>query len=90
MDRASFERSAAELWNATAAADGPGLLLRGLEGQPVRRDELDPLIASSLVRLTRLAAHVADRLRHHPDLHVRRTAALLAARGHPLLAALDD
>jgi hypothetical protein len=44
----------------------------------------------ALVRLGRLAEDVADTLRDHPDPSVRRSAAVLAARAHPLLAAVDD
>jgi len=63
--------------------------LRGLEYQPVSRTDLDPLIVEPLLRLARLAESVGYTLRRHPDPQVRRSAAVLAARAHPLRAALD-
>jgi hypothetical protein len=46
-------------------------------------------VVNGLVRLARLAESVSHVLREHPDAEVRRSAAVLAARAHPLLAALD-
>jgi hypothetical protein len=42
------------------------------------------------VRLARLSAEVADTLAECPDERVRRSAAVLAARAHPLRVAFDD
>jgi len=44
---------------------------------------------NGLLRLARLAQSISQVLREHPDAGVRRSAAVLAARAHPLLAALD-
>jgi hypothetical protein len=74
----------------TANPDGRGLLLRGREYEPVLRSDLDPFVVGVLVRLARLAGSVADALRECPDPAVRRSAAILAARAHPLRAAFDD
>jgi hypothetical protein len=77
------------LLNGTADPDGRGLLVRGLEHQPVTRAGLDPHVVEPLVRLARLAERNAVLLRDHPDSAVRRSAAVLAARAHPLRAGLD-
>ena len=66
------------------------MLLRGCEYQPCSRTDFDPLVLEGLLRLARLADSVADTLRDCPDPKVRRSAAVLAARAHPLLAAFDD
>jgi hypothetical protein len=42
-----------------------------------------------VVRLARLAESVAEVLRECPEPDVRRSAAVLAARAHPVRAALD-
>lgn len=85
------------LLEATANPAGPGLLLRGLEhgATPLTRAALDEgsalaVAADGLVRLARLAEDAAERLRDHPDAPVRRAAALLAARAHPLRAGLEQ
>jgi hypothetical protein len=52
-------------------------------------DALDPLVVSAVARLARLADSVSQALREHPDPEVRRSAALLAARAHPILAGVD-
>ena len=74
----------------TTNPDGAGLLLKGREYQPSFRADFDPLVLEGLLRLARLAGTVADALRDCPDPQVRRSAAVLAARAHPLLAAFDD
>ncbi len=66
------------------------MLLRGREYQPFSRTDFDPLVLEGMLRLARLADSVADRLRDCPDPKVRRSAAIVAARAHPLLAAFDD
>jgi hypothetical protein len=81
---------AARVLDATANPDGPGLLARGNEYQPLLREDLDPLIVGALIRLARLAGSAATALRDCPDSAVRRSAAVLAARAHPVRAALDD
>jgi hypothetical protein len=88
--RVTVRRLAARLWDATANPDGPGLLLRGQEYAPLLRQDLDPLIVEPLLRLARLAGSVADGLSECPDPNVRRSAAVLAARAHPLRVAFDD
>ena len=85
-----MRREAQRIWSATANPDGPGLLERGLEYQPRDSTAFDPMIVEALVRLARLAESVADTLRECPDADVRRSAAILAARAHPLRAALDS
>ncbi len=90
MAKASAVREAASLlWTATANPDGPGLLERGREFEPTRLDAFDPLAAGAVLRLARLSARVADALGDCPDQGVRRSAAILAARAHPVLAAFD-
>lgn len=89
LSRAHVRRTAHQLLHATANPDAPGVLLRGREHQPVQRDAFDPLVLQSMLRLARLAAAAADRLKDHPDPAVRRSLAVLAARAHPLIAAFD-
>jgi hypothetical protein len=78
------------LLGGTANPEGTGLLLRGHEYQPVHRADFDPLIVDGLVRLARLADSVAEHLKDCPDSSVRRSAAALAARAHPIRIGLDD
>ena len=87
---AAVARSAQQILSGTANPNGPGLLLRGLEYQPVQPNDFDPLVVAALIRLARLAGTVADTLAACPDARVRRSAALLAARAHPIRAAFDD
>jgi hypothetical protein len=68
---------------------GPGLLVRGHEYEPLLRSDFDPFVLDALIRMARLAGSVADALRDCPDPAVRRSAAVLAARAHPLRAAFD-
>jgi hypothetical protein len=86
---AAVRAAARSVWSATANPDGPGLLERGREFEPVLLDELDPLVVDGLVRLARLADAAAEALRDCPEPSVRRGAAVLAARAHPIRAALD-
>jgi hypothetical protein len=87
--RLALEAIARQILDATADPDGRGLQLRGYEPKPVRRGELEPIVVDGLLRLARLAEAESHSLRDHPDRAVRRSAAVLAARAHPLLAALD-
>ena len=90
MAKASAVRGAARrLWAATANPDGPGLLERGREFEPTGVELFDPVASSAVVRLARLSARAANALRDCPDPSVRRSAAVLAARGYPILAAFD-
>jgi hypothetical protein len=88
--RRQIEGVAQAVLHGTANPDGAGLLLRGQEYQPAPRGDFDPLVLDGLVRLARLAGTVADALRECPDASVRRSAAVLAARAHPIRAAFDD
>jgi hypothetical protein len=83
-----FRREAQRIWGATANPDAPGLLERGREFESSGVEQFDPLVVDAIVRLARLSHAVAEGLRDHPDAEVRRSAAVLAARGHPVLAAL--
>jgi hypothetical protein len=65
------------------------LLEPGREYQPTSVGDFDPLLVRSLVRLTRLSDSVAEALRDCPDAEVRRAAAVLAARAHPLRVAFE-
>jgi hypothetical protein len=76
--------------NGTANPDGAGILLRGLEYQPRLRQDFEPGLIDALVRLARLAGSVAESMSECPDAAVRRSAAVLAARAHPVLVALSD
>jgi len=87
--RAAARKTARALLDGTADPDGRGLLLRGLEFQPVARHSVDQHVLDSLLRLARLAESVAVALRDHPHPAVRRSAAIVAARAHPLRAAFD-
>jgi hypothetical protein len=87
---AAVARSAQRILDGTANPDGVGLLLRGLEYQPSLREDFDPLVVDALIRLARLAGTVADALRECPDARARHSAAVLAARAHPIRAAFDD
>jgi hypothetical protein len=77
------------VWSATANPDGPGLLERGREFRPTPVSDVDEFVAEKIVRLARLSDAVAEVLRDCPDARVRRSAAVLAARAHPVLAAFD-
>jgi hypothetical protein len=85
-----IRREARRLLEGTANPEGTGLLLRGREYQPSARADFDPFVLDGLLRMARLAGSIADALRDCPDASVRRSAAILAARAHPLLAAFDD
>jgi hypothetical protein len=86
---AAVRAAASRIWFATANPDGPGLLERGREFETTRIGELEPQVVELVVRLARLAESVAEVLRECPDASVRRSAAVLAARAHPVRAALD-
>jgi hypothetical protein len=77
------------LWSVTANPDGRGWLERGREYTPTRIDAFDPVIVDAIGRLAHLADSISETLRDHPDPHIRCSAAILAARAHPILAALD-
>jgi hypothetical protein len=82
-------RAASRLWSATANPDGRGWLERGREYHATPLRAFDPTVVDAIGRLARLADSVSQTLREHPDVEVRRSAAILAARAHPILAALD-
>lgn len=89
----AIARAARRLLDGTADPDGRGLALRGEEMLPFRLANLPDgsamaIAASGLERLARLQDEVGARLRDHPDPAIRRAAALLAVRAHPLLAGL--
>jgi hypothetical protein len=86
---AAARRVARRIWSGTANPDGPGLLERGREFQPTRLSDLDAEVIAAVVRLARLADSLSEPLRDSPDKEVRRSAAILAARAHPVLAAFD-
>lgn len=46
------------------------------------------IAAAGMVRLAEVADRAGETLREHPDPSVRRAAALLAARAHPVLLGL--
>jgi hypothetical protein len=75
--------------DGTANSDGAGLLVRGLEYQPQRREDFCSHVLDPLIRLALLADEIAEHLRDSPDPAVRRSAAVLSARAHPLLVAFD-
>ncbi|MBV9577573.1 MAG: hypothetical protein JO057_03165 [Chloroflexi bacterium] len=77
------------MWSATADPEGRGWLERGREYAPTSVDSMDPRVVDGIRRLARLADSVSEVLREHPDVEVRRSVAVLAARAHPVLAALD-
>jgi hypothetical protein len=64
-------------------------LERGCEFQATRREDFDPGVIEAVVRLARLAASLGEVLGDCPDARVRRSAAILAARAHPVQGALD-
>lgn len=66
------------------------MLERGREFTPMFRADLDAVVVDALVRLARLSDVIAGELRDCPEPAVRRAAAVLAARGHPILAGLGD
>ena len=86
---AAVRRAASRIWSGTANPDGRGLLERGHEFEPKAADAFDPVVLDSVLRLARLAESVAELLRDCPDASARRSAAVLAARAHPVRAALD-
>ena len=65
------------------------MLERGREFDPTRPEEFDPRVVEAVVRLARLAESLGEVLRDCPDAGLRRSAAVLAARAHPVRAALD-
>jgi hypothetical protein len=77
------------LWSATANPDGRGWLERGREYEPTPIEAFEPEVVDAVARLARLADSVSASLREHANPDVRRSAAVLAARAHPILAALD-
>jgi len=77
------------LWSATANPEGRGWLERGREYSPTPVEAFDAVVVDAIGRLARLADSVSETLRDHPDPEVRRSAAMLAARAHPILAVLD-
>jgi hypothetical protein len=77
------------LWLATADAEGRGWIERGREYDATPLDAFDPVVVNAVARLARLADSISEPLRDHPDAGVRRSAAVLAARAHPILAGLD-
>jgi hypothetical protein len=81
--------AARRIWSATANPDGPGLLERGREYAPTSADEFEPVVVDGVVTVARLAESVAEVLRDCPDPAVRLSAAVLAARAHPIRVALD-
>jgi hypothetical protein len=87
---AAVAEAAASLWEATANPDGPGLLVRGEEYQPKLRTDFDPVVLGALLRLGRLADAIAEQLRDCPSAEIRRSAAIIAARAHPLRVAFDE
>jgi hypothetical protein len=87
--RRRIERIAASVWEGTANFDGAGMLMRGREYQPVLREDLEARVVEPLIRLARLGDSVAAGLSECPDPAVRRSAAVLAARAHPVLVAFD-
>lgn len=54
----------------------------------VGNQEAFVVAAMGVVRLAQLADRAGDTLREHPDPLVRRAAALLTARAHPVLVGL--
>jgi hypothetical protein len=64
--------------------------MRGREFEPLGREAFEPRTLNLVLRLARLASTVADQVRDCPDPEVRRAAAVLAARAHPMRAGLDD
>ncbi len=90
LDRAAARSLVRQILDGSADADDRGLLLRGLELQPRPRTSFEPLLLNGLLRLARLAEELGPSLRDHPDAEVRRSAALLAARAHPLRVAMHD
>jgi hypothetical protein len=64
--------------------------LRGHEFEPVGREAFNPLALMGVLRLARLASVAADALTDCPNAAVRRSAAVLAARAHPVRVGLDD
>lgn len=76
-----------------ADTGGRGLLLRGEEVTPIRVADLAEgsamqVAAAAMLRLGVVAQRAAELLRDHPDADVRRSAAVLAARAHPLVEGL--
>jgi len=65
------------------------MLERGREYEASHADQFEPLMLAWTVRLARLADDISETLRDCPDASVRRSAAVLAARAHPILAAFD-
>jgi hypothetical protein len=86
---AAVRAAASRIWSATVNPDGPGLLERGREFEPILADDLEPSVVHAVVRLARLAESVSELLRECPEPRVRRSAAALAARAYPVRAALD-
>jgi hypothetical protein len=65
------------------------LLEHGSEFEPTLTNAFDPLVLDAVLRLARLAESVAEMLADAPEPGVRRSAAVLAARAHPIRAAFD-
>lgn len=85
-----MRREAARLFSAAGDTEPNGLVLPGSEFDRARLEDFDPVVLDAVSRLARLSASLADTLGDHPDAHVRQSAAILAARAHPLLLGLDE
>jgi hypothetical protein len=64
-------------------------LERGNEFAPAALSAFDVDAVDAVVRLARLTDRVVEALHDCPEPGVRRSAAVLAARAHPILAAFD-
>lgn len=69
-------------------ADPERLLRTAGAPLPVANHAALAVAAAGLVRLAQIADRAGETLREHPDSSVRRSAALLAARAHPVLVGL--
>lgn len=83
-------REAARLFSAAGDTEPNGLVLPGSEFDRATVEDFDPVVLDAVSRLARLSASLSEPLGNHPDAQVRRSAAILAARAHPLLLGLDE
>lgn len=93
--REAVWQAATLLWSGYADPARQAVLLRGEEHAPLRIEDVRAgtalgVAVEGVLRVARLAEAEGVRFQEHPDPLVRRAAATLAARAHPVRVGLGD